>query len=63
VTQLHLDAGKYAAFLWPAYAVTVAGFAWMIAATLLRARRWRREVERLEAARPRKSDGTGDGAA
>jgi heme exporter protein D len=63
LTQLHLDAGKYAAFLWPAYAVTAAAFAWMIAATLLRARRWRREVERLEAARPRKGDGAGDGAA
>ncbi|MBS0411584.1 MAG: heme exporter protein CcmD [Proteobacteria bacterium] len=64
MTDLHLDAGKYAAFLWPAYAITAAGFAWMIAATLLRARRWRREVERLEAARPRKggADSAGGGA-
>jgi heme exporter protein D len=48
----HFDVGKYAAFIWPAYGVTVLGFAWMIAATLLRARRWRREAERLEKARP-----------
>ena len=51
MTPLHLDAGKYAAFIWPAYGVTALGFAWMIGATLLRARRWRREVERLEKAR------------
>ena len=46
-----LDAGKYAAFIWPAYGVTALGFIGMIAATLLRARRWRREAERLEKAR------------
>ena len=41
-----LDAGKYAAFVWPAYAITVAVFAAMIVATLARARRWRRLAER-----------------
>ena len=51
MTPLHLEAGKYAAFIGPAYAITALGFAGMIAATLLRARRWRREVERLEKAR------------
>jgi heme exporter protein D len=58
-----LDAGKYAAFIWPAYGVTAAGFAWMIGATLARARKWRREVERLEALRPRKpgANAGGDG--
>lgn len=55
MTPLHLDAGKYAAFIWPAYGVTALGFIWMIAATLLRARRWRREVERLEKARADKA--------
>ncbi|MGI9168721.1 MAG: heme exporter protein CcmD [Caulobacteraceae bacterium] len=44
-------AGGYGAFIWPAYGVSLLGFVWMIADTLWRARRWRREVERLEAAR------------
>ena len=48
-----LDAGKYAAFIWPAYGVTALGFAWMIIDSLARARRWRREVQRLEKARDR----------
>ncbi|MEO8812353.1 MAG: heme exporter protein CcmD [Caulobacteraceae bacterium] len=43
-----LEAGRYALFVWPAYGVSAAGFAWMIADTLARARRWRREARRLE---------------
>jgi heme exporter protein D len=39
---------KYAAFIWPAYAVTALGFLWMVVDTLARARRWRRKAERLE---------------
>jgi heme exporter protein D len=39
---------KYAAFIWPAYAVTAVGFAWMVLDTLLRARRWRRRAEALQ---------------
>jgi heme exporter protein D len=39
---------KYAAFIWPAYALTALGFAWMALDTLLRARAWRRRAERLE---------------
>jgi heme exporter protein D len=42
---------KYAAFVWPAYAVTALGFAWMIVDTTLRARRWRRRVDELEKGR------------
>ena len=42
------DAGRYALFIWPAFAVTVAAFAWMVGDTLLRTRRWRREAERRE---------------
>lgn len=41
-------AGKYAAFIWPAYAACVAGFAWMIADTLARARKWRIEASRVD---------------
>ena len=41
-------AGKYAAFIWPAYGVSAVGFVWMIADTLARARRWRKETQRHE---------------
>ena len=40
--------GKYAAFVWPAYGVSLAAFAWMILDTLIRGRAARRAVERLE---------------
>ncbi len=43
------DAGKYAPYLWPAFAISALAFAWMIASSLLMARRWRREAERLQA--------------
>ena len=46
-----LDMGRYAAFVWPAYAASAAGFAWMIIDTLVRARRARRAVETLESDR------------
>ena len=49
------DAGKYAVYVWPAFAVTVAAFVWMIADSLASARRWRREAERLQGLRDRKS--------
>lgn len=58
----HFDVGKYGAFIWPAYAITAAGFAWMVGSTLARARRWRREVERLEAARPKRATAKGASA-
>jgi heme exporter protein D len=45
---LDLDPGKYAAYVWPSFAVTAAVLAWLTADTLARARRWRREAERLE---------------
>lgn len=48
-----LDAGKYALFVWPAFAVTAIGFAWMIADTLARARRWKAQVDRLSGEAPR----------
>ncbi len=43
------DMGKYAAFVWPAYAISALVLAGMILDSLSRARRWRREVERLKA--------------
>lgn len=43
------DAGKYAIYLWPAFAVSAVAFAWLIGDSLATARRWRREAERLQA--------------
>jgi len=40
------DAGAYGAFVWPAFAVTAAVFALMIAWSVLGARRQRRRAER-----------------
>jgi len=50
MNDLATFAGKYGAYIWPAYGASVLAFAWMIADTLIRARRWRREAERLEKA-------------
>ncbi len=47
--MLDFNAGKYAIFVWPAYGFTVLVLGALIADTLLRARRWRREVEKREA--------------
>lgn len=47
--QFDFDAGKYAVYVWPAFALTAAVFAWMIADSLLAARRWRAEAERRQA--------------
>jgi len=41
-------ADKYAAFIWPAYAITVVVFVWMILDAGLRARRWRRRFEETD---------------
>jgi len=43
-----LDAGKYALFVWPAFAITAAVLGWMVVDSLARARKWKRELERLE---------------
>lgn len=48
--MLDLDAGKYAAFVWPAYGITLVVFLGMIVASLAFSRRWRRRVEELQAA-------------
>jgi heme exporter protein CcmD len=38
--------GRYGAYIWPAYGVSLVGLVWMTVDTILRARRWRREVDR-----------------
>ena len=43
-----LDPGAYAAYVWPAYAVTAAVLIGLALDSLGRARRWRREVEKRE---------------
>ena len=48
--MLDFNAGKYAAFVWPAYGLTAIVIGGMVADTLARARKWRREVEAREAA-------------
>ena len=35
------DMGKYAAFVWPAYGLTLVVLLWMVFDSLGRARRWR----------------------
>ena len=47
--MLDFNAGKYAVFVWPAYALSVAVIGGLITDTLARARRWRRAVEAREA--------------
>jgi heme exporter protein D len=53
---MDFDAGKYAAYVWPAFAVTAAVFAGMIAASLSHARRWRKRAERARGERGSQSD-------
>ena len=41
-------AGRYAAFIWPAYGACALVFAWMIIDTLASARHWRAEAKRSD---------------
>jgi heme exporter protein CcmD len=42
------SAGRYGAYIWPAYGVSLIGFVGLIVDTALRARRWRREVDKQQ---------------
>ena len=44
--MLDLDAGAYAAFVWPAYGLTAVVFLGMIVFTLRASAYWRRRAER-----------------
>jgi len=46
---LDFDAGRYAIYVWPAFAISATAFAWMIVDSLAKARHWKRELERLQA--------------
>lgn len=43
---LDFNAGKYAPFVWPAYALTAIVIAGLVADSLARARRWREACDR-----------------
>jgi heme exporter protein D len=45
--MLHLDMGKYAAFVWPAYGLSALVLLWMVIDSLGRARRWRIQAAKL----------------
>ena len=46
---LDLDAGKYAFYVWTAYGASAVIIVAMIADTLVRCAKWRRQAERLQA--------------
>jgi heme exporter protein D len=37
--------GKYGAYIWPAYAITAATFAFLVWSSIAHARRWKRRFE------------------
>jgi len=45
--MLDLDVGKYAAFIWPAYAITALAFVVLIGGALNHSRRWKKRAEEL----------------
>lgn len=44
--MLHLDMGKYAAFVWSAWGITIVVLSSMVWQTLANASRWRAEADR-----------------
>ncbi len=47
--MLHLDMGKYALFVWGGWGLSALVLGALVVDTLVRARRWQRELKRLEA--------------
>ncbi|MCS6624593.1 heme exporter protein CcmD [Roseibacterium beibuensis] len=50
--MLDLDMGKYAAFVWPAWAISAVVLGALAVRAGLAARRWSAELKRLEGDRP-----------
>ena len=50
----NLELGKYAFYIWPPYLISVLVIGALVVDTLLRARRWKREVEKREAFKDKK---------
>ena len=46
--MLDLDMGAYAAFVWPAWGIGAVALATLVARSVIAARRWKRELDRLE---------------
>jgi heme exporter protein D len=46
---LHLDMGKYALFVWPAWGLSALVLGGLVFDTLARAKKWSRELARREA--------------
>ena len=44
-----MNANDYGIYVWPALAFTAAAVAWMVADTLVRARRWKKRADELQA--------------
>nr|MCB7500139.1 heme exporter protein CcmD [Enterobacter roggenkampii] len=49
--MLDLDMSPYGAFVWPAWGISAVVLSALSARALIAARRWKRELARLEAAR------------
>jgi len=47
--MLDLDMGKYAAYVWPAWGISVAVLTALAVRALIAARRWKAELAKLEA--------------
>ena len=46
--MLDLDMGAYPAFVWPAWGISAIALAALVARSIVAARRWKRELDRLE---------------
>ena len=46
--MLDLDMGAYAAFVWPAWGISAVALATLVARSVIAARRWKRDLDRLE---------------
>ncbi len=53
----NFELGKYAAYILPAYAITILIVLAIVGDTLMRTARWKREAARLEAERDKKRAG------
>jgi len=51
--MLDLDRGRYAAFVWPAWALSAVVLAALAARAVMAARRWSAELKRLEDESPK----------
>lgn len=51
--MLDFDMGKYAGFVWPAWALTLAVFVFLGVRAWMQSARWKRELQRLHAGKNR----------